>query len=190
MTVPRRPARSGRAAPRRLGLALTLALTLAAVAGMTLAASTTITAGTIEQSQGADVGESTPTYWTWTSSEVFAIPTPAPAQASTNPAAPTVLPAAGARYSVNAATAGQTGVRWVFSETAAAPASTELELRFVVGLSAAAVDLTVYVELQAAAHGTFTYRFFWDAGTVAPTSITISTMQTTVLACTSVGHCP
>jgi len=160
------------------------------LSALTIAASVTVTAGSIEQGQGAYVGESTPTYWTWASEAVRVIPAAVPAEASANPAAPTLLPEASASYTINAATAGATAVRWVFDEALVAPASSELELRFVAGLQAAAVHITVYVEIQAAVDGAFVYRFYWDAGMVAPGTVTVGTLQTQVLACTSVGHCP
>lgn len=169
----------------------TVVLVGAAGLGEVLGAPTTISEGAAEQGLGAYVGDQSPAYWTWQSSALVTIPAAVPGAASANPATPTILPAGAAGYTINAATAGHPAVRWVFRETTATPASTELELRFVVGLTNTAAHITVYVETQAAPPGAaHNYRFYWDAGTFAPTAITIETMEATVLACAAVGNCP
>jgi hypothetical protein len=175
----------------RLFVVGTVVLVSAAALGGVLAAPTTISQGTAEQGVGAYVGDQSLAYWTWQSTVLATIPAAVPGGASVNPAAPSILPVGARSYTINAATAGHPAVRWIFQETTAAPMSTELELRFVVGLTNPAAHITVYVETQAAPPGAaHNYRFYWDAGAFAPTAITIETMEATVLACTAVGNCP
>jgi hypothetical protein len=114
-----------------------------------------------------------------------------PPALSTTAGAPTRLPAASSGFTINPATPGAAGVRWEFQETRAAPVSTELELRFLVGLTGPAAAVTVYLETQTAIpRGGLVFYLFWDAGTATPTAITIETMQVAVLACPAVGNCP
>jgi len=159
--------------------------------GGVLGASTQIVPGTAEQGQGAYVSESFPAYFTWRATQISVVPTPVPGSVSFTVTAPSRLPAAAHPYMINTGTAGDTAVRWQFRETIAAPVNTELELRFTVGLTSATSKITGYVETQAAAPGaTLTFTFYWDAGTFAPSSATVETMQAEVLVCTSVGVCP
>ncbi len=175
-----------------LGFAVFAAvLTSSAVLGSVLAASAQVTSGTAERGQGAYVSETGQAYWTWRDSQIRVVPTPVPAAVSLLAAAPTRLPGAPTSYMINAGVAGATAVRWQFTEATTAPVSTELELRFAVGLSATAVHITAYVETQAAHIGAaIVFTFYWDAGAFAPGTITIETIQATVLVCTSIGTCP
>jgi hypothetical protein len=180
---------------RTVGMGLTIAVAACLLAltvlGWTVAAPASIGPGTPELAQGADVGENTPTYWLWEGAQRWNIPAPVPALLSDVATLPTVLPAAGASYVLNSATATNTSVRWTFRETVAAPTSTELELRFTDGLSRTAVTITVYLETRASAlPGPLTFLLYWDGGAFAPTGITVQTMQVTVQACASLGHCP
>ncbi len=147
--------------------------------------------GATEQAQGADVGEAGPAYWVWEASQVVTIPTPVPGAISTVMTAPTVLPAGSTPYRIDPATAGNTSVRWEFSEETTAPRSTELELRFTVGLSRQAVHITAYLETQSAAlAAAILFYAYWDAGAFSPSSLSVETMQVDVLVCTAVGVCP
>lgn len=162
-----------------------------AVLGGVAGASTNVTSGIAEQGAGMDVGQQSLTYWIWESVHFEVIPPRVPPAASTVAGAPTVLPRVGASYVLGPSTPGDSAFRWVFEEGAGAPQSTELELRFVAGTTNPAVHITIYVETQAIAPlGAPTYRFYWDAGTASPSSITVETLQVTVLVCASVGHCP
>lgn len=168
--------------------ALLLAVTFV---GWTQAAPATVGPGTTEQGQGADVGERTTAYWLWEGAQLWHIPNPSPSVLSTTATLPTVLPAGSGTFSINAATATNTSVRWTFEETTAAPPSTELELRFIDGLTRTAAIITVYLETRTTAPtAPLAFILYWDAGAFAPTGITIQTMQVTVQACSSLGHCP
>jgi hypothetical protein len=184
------PSRARRA-PRDLPvLVLCLGLFVVSLLGLTTG-STQVTAGPVEVGQGAYVGEQSPAYWTWLATQLSAVPTPAPAAASTNPAAPTMLPFGGRSYAINPATAGSPAVRWEFAEQTTAPRSTELELRFMVGISAATVLIKIYVETNAfPPYRAHDYYLYWGAGTYPPTTLTIATEQATVLVCSAVGTCP
>jgi len=171
--------------------AIAVATLLGVVGGFTLGAATQVTKGPVENSQGAFVSQQGTVYWTWQATILMAIPTPVPAAASTVVTAPTGLPAGGTSWVINPSTAGAESVRWEFHEGTTTPASTELEFRFVAGLNGPSSSIRVYLESQAAVPGaTVTYYLYWDAGTFPPASLTIESMQVTVLACTSVGHCP
>jgi hypothetical protein len=104
---------------------------------------------------------------------------------------PTLLSAASGSYRIDAATAGNTSVRWEFQETTGVPGSTELELRFTDGLTRAASSITVYLESRAGTLGApLTFYLYWDAGAFGPTGVTVETMHVDVLVCAGIGHCP
>jgi hypothetical protein len=167
-----------------------LTLLIVALLGLTTG-TTQVTSGPVESGQGTDVGEQGLAYWVWEATQLNTVPTPAPAVLSTNPAAPTLLAFGGRNYAIGAVTAGAQGVRFEFQEQTTAPRSTELELRFVVGVSAAAVTIKVYVETRPFAPiRVLTYYLYWNPGTFPPTQLTIATEQATALACTAVGTCP
>jgi hypothetical protein len=137
------------------------------------------------------VGEATPTYWTWEAAQIWHIPSPVPPALSTTAGTPTVLPTVASAFRINLAAAGNVSVRWSFRETTAAPASTELELRFTDGLTRPASQLTVYLETRPGVlPAALVFQIYWDAGAFGPSAITVETMQVAVLACTAVGTCP
>ncbi len=167
------------------------AVVLAILLGAGWGAPAQLLPGPTETGGGADVGEQALTYWVWEATQVWEIPATVPPALSTVAGTPTRLPAAGASFSIGAATGGATSVRWEFREAPAAPLSTELELRFVEGLSGPAAKGTVYLETQATPRGAaLVFYLFWDAGTAAPSAITVATMQVDVLTCAAVGNCP
>lgn len=171
--------------------AVLVAAVLGIVGGFALGAATQVTQGPVENSQGAYVAQAGLTYWTWHATILDTIPTPVPASASTTVAAPTVLPGAGTSYDINPSTAGAQAVRWQFSEGTTAPVSTEIELRFVAGLNGPSSSIRIYLETQTLPPvGALTFYLYWDAGAFPPASLTVETMQITVLACTAVGTCP
>jgi hypothetical protein len=182
--VPRRPPRE---TPLFVGA---LVLLFVALLGLTTAA-TQVTSGPVESGQGTDVGEHGLTYWVWEATQLHAVPTPAPAVLSAVASAPTLLAAGGRSYAIGAVTAAAEGVRFEFQEQTTAPASTELELRFVVGMSAAAMTIKVYVETRPIPPiRTLTYFLYWNPGVFPPTELTIATEQATALVCTAIGTCP
>lgn len=166
-------------------------LLIGAFCGGVLGAGSQIGPGTTEQAQGADVGEAGPTYWVWAATQLDVVPTPVPGAVSTAVAAPTLLPTASTSYRIDAATAGNTSVRWEFTEETTAPKSTELELRFTAGLSKTAAHITVYFETRPTAPtAALIFYAYWDAGAFSPASLSIETMQVDVLVCTAIGVCP
>ncbi|MGA8275884.1 MAG: hypothetical protein WB789_10200 [Thermoplasmata archaeon] len=175
-----------------IGILVVLALVLAStVAGWSLGAPASVGPGTAEQGQGADVGEQSPAYWGWEAAQIWGMPAPVPTLLSTGSSAPTVLAAASSSYRINSATAANTSVRWEFLETTAAPGSTELELRFVDGLTRAASSVTVYLETRPGTLAVdLTFLIYWDAGAFGPSGVTVQTMHVTVLVCTGIGRCP
>ncbi len=175
----------------RLFAGSSIALVLGLLLSGGLGASAQLLSGVTEVGGGSNVGELSVSYWTWASTAVWKIPVTVPALASSTVGTPTRLATGGGALVLDAATAGNASVRWEFVESTAAPHSTEIELRFTVGLSGPAASFRTYLETQTATPtGALTFFLFWDAGTVAPTGITIETMQVDVLACSSVGHCP
>jgi hypothetical protein len=184
--------RRARRAPPREGplFAAAVALLFVALLGLTTGA-TQVTSGPVESGQGTDVGEQGLAYWVWEATQLHAVPTPAPAVLSANAAAPTPLPFGGRSYAIGAVTAGAEGIRFEFQEQTTAPGLTELELRFVVGLSTSAVTIKVYVETRAVPPiRVLTYYLYWNPGPFPPTQLTIATEQATALACTAIGTCP
>jgi hypothetical protein len=147
--------------------------------------------GTLEIGQGAEVSEHSLAYWQWHQTELGTIPNPVPARISTTVGTPTLLPRGGRTFTINAAVVGQTGVRWTFQETVAAPTSTELVITLSDSLSQSAGTILVYVETAARAPGgTLNYNFWWDAGTFAPGALTIESLTATVQVCSAIGTCP
>lgn len=190
------PSRTASSVGRRLGwLAGTSGvagiLVVSILIGTGVAAPAQLVQGPFETGQGADVGQQSIAYWVWQATQLWGIPTPVPTALSAIVTAPTVLPAVAASFTINTATATNQSVRWTFQETTAAPISTELELRFLDGLTHAAVSLRVYLETRGTVLlGALTFELYWDAGTFAPGAVTVETMQVDVLACASVGLCP
>jgi hypothetical protein len=89
-----------------------------------------------------------------------------------------------------AATPGHNAIDIEFEETGA-PRSTEIELRFVIGLGGAATTLTAYVETRAGGVlGGLVFQFYWDAGAAVPTGLSIASAEATAVACHAIGACP
>lgn len=179
---------------RRVALyAIAIAAVIAASGfGIAAGLGTQVLKGGGETGEGSQVSESGPAYWTWTSAIVATIPVAVPGAVSHAAATPTRLPRAfGTNYAINAATTGQTSVAWTFTETTAAPRSSELMITFVDGLSGTATTVVAYLETSARVpFESLTFVFYWDAGTVAPTGLEISSLSETVRSCTAIGVCP
>jgi hypothetical protein len=186
--------RRGEVPARRLGVATLLVTAALAFAGLGLATGlgSQFVQGGGETGQGSAVSQQALSYWTWTSTLVTVVPTPAPGAVSHIVTAPTRLPRiAGASYSINAATAGQASVEWRFSDATTAPLATELVITLVDGLSGTTSTLSAYVETSARVlTRALAFNFYWDAGAVAPTGLEISTMTATVQQCSAIGVCP
>jgi len=117
------------------------------------------------------------------------VPSPVPATVSGSAGAPTVLGASNQSFVVNAATAGDSSVRWNLSEISAA-ASVELELTFtLVNVSSGIVTtLVAFVESQSAPPShTVVFTFYLDEGSG---TATLDRTSLVVQECLSVGTCP
>ncbi|MFZ1024217.1 MAG: hypothetical protein WAN87_08785, partial [Thermoplasmata archaeon] len=173
-----------------LTLIASLALTATVIGGV-LGASTQFAAGPTESGEGAYVAQTGLAYWSWEQTHVGAIPNPIPARVSVAEAAPTVLPRATAGYTINPAVVGQASVEWSFQESTATPARTELEIRFVDGISQPASSVTIYVESQnAIPAGAVVYEFYWASPAYPPAFLLIESMQASVFVCSAIGACP
>ena len=182
------PRRTSRAALAALLVAIAVTVTAFGVAA---GVSTQIARGSSETGQGAFVSQHPLTYWTWVSTQLGTIPAVVPRLVSTTVTAPTVLNRGGRSFTINPGVAGQPSVAWSFQQAVTAPVSTELKITFVDGLAGPVSTIVAYVETNARALGApATFVFYWDAGAFAPTSLSIETMNATVLACTAVGTCP
>ena len=167
------------------------AATAGVVVGGVLGVSTQVALGPNENGQGAYVSEAGLAYWSWEQTHVGPIPNPVPPRVSLAKAAPSILPAGATRYAMNPAARGQPSVEWSFQEGTTTPPRTELEIRFVDGLSQPAAAFTVYVESQnAIPGGPVVFNFYWASPPFPPAFFTIETMQSSVLVCTAIGVCP
>jgi hypothetical protein len=188
------PVSSASSSSRRIALYALATAVAVAVSGLGIAAGlgSQVLKGGAETGAGSDVTQHGLAYWGWSSTVIGTMPTPVPRVVSTTVGAPTRLARlAGASYSINAGTAGQTSVVWTFTEVTTAPRSTELMVTFVDGLTGAASTIVAYLETSARAPvAALTFVFYWDAGAVAPTGLEIATMTVTVQACTAIGVCP
>lgn len=174
------------------GRAIAIATILAMLmfgAGYAMAAitvtNTTETAGGTYVNPGAISG------WALSATDpvaVAVIPSSGLTAASTTVGTPSVLPGAATSYSVGTVTAGDIAQVLHFSETAAAPVSTEIEITFTLS-SASVVTTTVYVETQAAP-AAYTMTFYLDAGSAAGASVTINYAEQISQQCSAVGTCP
>lgn len=174
--------------PRVKGRAIAIATIVAMVTfgvGYAVAAATVTT--TTETANGNYVNTAGPAGWSLLSPAVAFVPSSGLSAASTVVGTPTVFTTS-ASYSVGTVTAGDVGQVFKFSETASAPASTELEITFTV--SAASVTVTtVYVETQATPTAN-TMAFYVDVGSAASTSVTINYAGQVSQQCSAVGTCP
>ena len=132
-------------------------------------------------------------HWQQTGEMTGAIPAAVPALLSGAVGAPTVLPGANARETINPGTARHTALLWTFDETVGITTSTEIEVQFTVdytvGTTPAKFSTTVYLETQAAAIvRTLTFTLYFDAGTAA--AVEFSSGLEVAQVCTAVGTCP
>jgi len=94
---------------------------------------------------------------------------------------------------INAVTAGDMALVWVFNETAGFATSTEIEINFhiqyLAGVTFTTTSITVYIESQRAAPtGPFTYTVYWDSGHA--TGVTFVRQLEVAQVCSLVGTCP
>jgi len=188
------PVNGSAEASRRIALYAVVTAVAVAVSGVGIASGlgSQLLKGGGETGQGSEVTQHGLAYWGWASTVVDTVPAAVPRAVSHTVTAPTRLArGGGAAFSINAATAGQTSVRWTFTEGTTAPRSTELVLTFVDGLGGAASTILVYLETSARAPtGALSFVFYWDAGAATATGLEISTMTATVQACSGIGVCP
>jgi hypothetical protein len=139
-----------------------------------------------ETAHGSYVGQLELTWWKPTEVLLTTIPASTTA-ASTNPASPTVIPAAGTTYAVNTATHLDNALEFIYSEQTTAVASTELEITFTV-TAGTTTTVTVYIETQSTIPATAqTFNFLFDGGSA---TAVFHVWQQTTQVCPSVGSCP
>ncbi|HYA71168.1 MAG TPA: hypothetical protein VEH28_07375 [Thermoplasmata archaeon] len=130
------------------------------------------------------------TFWTQQAAWTTSIPAAVPAAASTTIGTPSILPATGQAYRINAATAGHGAVQWNFTETTTPPHNAEFEITFQITSGATPTNstITVYFETQAANPASaLTFVLYFDAG--AGTAVLDRSIELTQQ-CTGVGACP
>jgi len=132
-------------------------------------------------------------HWQQVGSESGVPPRPLPRLWSGSVVAPTRLTRFSATDRIDAATAGNLALVWVFNETVGVSAGTEIELNFhihyLVGVTAATASITVYIETQRAAlTGTLTFTVYWDSGHA--TGVTFVDQLEVAQACPALGVCP
>jgi len=157
-----------------------------------MAASFAVNQGAVETGSGAYHGTAALTYWTETTAGVTT-QAGTPAVLSAIMATPTVLPAAGISYGVNAPTLNDVTHFWKFTEATTSPVSTELELEFTVSSGAVPVItlVTVYIQTQAVIPGTaVTFTLFYDLGSASSGTITLNSVTEISQQCGAVGTCP
>ncbi|MGD0257715.1 MAG: hypothetical protein ABSB90_07555 [Thermoplasmata archaeon] len=160
--------------------------------GWVLAASFAVQQGSTETGSGVYHGTSSLTYWTESTAGVTT-QSATPAVLSTTVGTPTVLPAVGTSYGINAPTLNDITHYWKFTEATTAPASTEVELQFSVSLGAVptVTTVTVYVETQATVPATAqTFTLYYDLGSPATATITLNSVTQLGEQCSAVGTCP
>jgi hypothetical protein len=158
-----------------------------------MAASFAITQGSTETGSGVYHSTTALTYWSELSAGVATQPGTAPTALSSTVGTPTVLAAAATNYAVNPWTLNDIAHFWKFSETTAAPVSTEVELQIAVstGSPATVTNVAVYVETQAVApSGTITFTLWYDLGSPASATITLNSVTQVSEQCAAVGTCP
>jgi hypothetical protein len=157
-----------------------------------MAASFAVTQGPVETGSGVYHGTSALTYWTEASAGVTT-QTSTPTLLSTTVGTPTVLPAAGTSYALNTPTVNDITHFWKFTETTAAPVSTEVELMISVNTGAVPTVTTVvvYIETQATIPGTAqSFILYYDLGSPATATITLNSVTQVSEQCAAVGTCP
>jgi len=159
--------------------------------GWVMAASFAVNQGAVETGSGAYHGTAALTYWTETTAGVTT-QAGTPAVLSAIMATPTVLPAAGISYGVNAPTLNDVTHFWKFTEAITAPVSTEIEMQISVstGVVPTVTTVIVYLETQAVIPGTAqTFVLYYDLGSAATATITLNSVTQISEQCTSVGTC-
>ncbi len=157
-------------------------------------AALSVTTGT-ETGAGNYVGTAGIAWWSLSATNpgaVQTVPTALPTVLSTTVGTPTVLAGVATNYLIGAGTAGNIAQVLKFSETAAAPASTELEIfvSFNTGAGAGTTtSTTVYVQTQVAP-GAIVFTMFIDVGNAAAGTITINFTEQISQQCSAVGTCP
>jgi hypothetical protein len=160
--------------------------------GWVMAASFAVSQGPTEIGSGVYHGTASLTYWTESTAGVTT-QAGTPPVLSTTIGTPTVLPAAGTSYGVNAPTLNDVTHYWKFTEATTAPVSTEIELQISVstGVVPAVTTVIVYVETQATIPGTAqTFVLYYDLGSAATATITLNSVTQISEACSAVGTCP
>ncbi len=178
---------------RRATIWAATALAMVAVVGGWAMASLTITQGANETGGGEYHGAAALTYWSESASGLATQPGTLPTAVSTTVTAPTVLAGAATNYAVNAAVAGDVAQYWKFTETTAAPVSTEVEIQFTVstGATPTVTSVTVYIETQTAAPGAaIVFTLYYDLGSPATGTITLNSVTQIDQQCSAVGTCP
>jgi hypothetical protein len=158
-----------------------------------MAASFAITQGTTETGSGVYHSTTALTYWSELSAGVATQPGTAPTALSITVGTPTVLAAAGTNYAINTWTLNDIAHFWKFTETTAAPLSTEVELQIAVstGSPATVSNVVVFVETQAAApSGALTFTLWYDLGSPSSATITLNSVTQVSEQCAAVGTCP
>jgi hypothetical protein len=177
---------------RRHVLGGTAVAMLVIAGGWVMAASFAIQQGGAENGNGTYHGTAGLAFWTESSAGVATQPGPLPAVLSSSAGGPTTLGGSAANYGVNAPTATDVAQFWRFTETAAAPINTELELQFTVstGVVVTITQVTVYVQTQAAAlGGPITFTLYYDLGSPSAGTITLNSVTEISQECPG-GTCP
>jgi len=157
-----------------------------------MAASFAVTQGPTETGSGVYHGTSSLTYWTEATAGV-STQAATPPLLSTTVGTPTVLPAAGTTYGINAPVVNDITHYWKFTEVTTAPANTEVELMIAVstGVVPTVTSVIVYVETQAVIPGTAqTFVLYYDLGSPASATITLNSVTQVSQQCSAVGTCP
>jgi hypothetical protein len=133
------------------------------------------------------------THWQQVGSESGQTPRFLPRAWSGVVGAPSRLPRFSAAERINPVTVGDLALVWVFNESVGIPTSTEIEITFniqyLVGVTATAGSITVYIETQRAAPGTtLTFTVYWDSGHAA--GVTFVDQIEVAQECLAIGTCP
>ncbi|MCI4372463.1 MAG: hypothetical protein L3K02_02290 [Thermoplasmata archaeon] len=133
------------------------------------------------------------THWQQVGSESGQIPPFLPRAWSGAVGFPSRLPRLSGAERINPVTVGDQALVWVFNESVGMATSTEIEITFnihyLVGVTATAASITVYIETQRAApRATQTFTVYWDSGHAA--GVTYVDQIEVAQACVAVGTCP
>jgi hypothetical protein len=132
-------------------------------------------------------------HWQQVGSESGTTPAVLPRLWSGTVATPTRLPRFSATDRIDATTAGNLALVWVFNETVGISAGMEIEiafhLQYLVGATLTTASITVYIETQRAAlAGPLTFTVYWDSGYA--TGVTFVDQLEVAQSCSAVGTCP